>query len=244
MKKCKRWITVLLISVMCLSLCGCQDLEDMRAAHARWQDDGSILWNGDTYRELENVPEEMQIYVGQLIHLTDADVPVLLSETFGSWLEVDANGVLLQRYANGKEHYYCRDDQYDEIAKYLSAGIDYDSYFYNYWDYRMDDPSAKLFYYLTDEEYDVMEMLQATLEFAVIDNNFFYNYSEDEYSVLLGKCDERHLFTEEHVLEILYKNGSFYLVKMGEIAEVPTEYYPTMKSIVKTFYKAEIDPFK
>ena len=177
MRKCKRWIAVLLISVMCLSLCGCQDLEDMRAAHARWQDDGSILWNGDTYRELENVPEEMQIYVGQLIHLTDADVPVLLSETFGSWLEVDASGVLLQRYANGKEHYYCRDDQYDEIAEYLSAGIGYDSYFYNYWDYRMDDLSAKLFYYLTDEEYDVMETLQATLEFAAIDNNFFYNYS-------------------------------------------------------------------
>ena len=50
MKTRKRWIALLAALMMCLSLCGCQELDDMRATHAFWQEDGSILWNGNVSR--------------------------------------------------------------------------------------------------------------------------------------------------------------------------------------------------
>ena len=93
-------------------------------------------------------------------------------------------------------------------------------------------------YYLTDAQYEVIEILRTTLEFVAVDGKY-YSCEADEYSVYLGQCDERHLFNNDHVLEILHENGTFYLVEMGEIAEVPIDYYDDMKSIVKTYYKAK-----
>jgi hypothetical protein len=77
MKKSKRWIALLLALLLCTSLCGCRELEDMRATHAVWQEDGTILWDGVVYRELQNVPEEYQHYVNGTIFVTETDVPVL-----------------------------------------------------------------------------------------------------------------------------------------------------------------------
>jgi hypothetical protein len=59
MKNSKRWIALLLALLLCASLCGCTELETMRANHAVWQEDGSILWDGVVYRELANVPDEL-----------------------------------------------------------------------------------------------------------------------------------------------------------------------------------------
>ena len=241
MKKCKRWIAVVLVVMLCLPLCGCQsNLEDMRAAHAVWQEDGSILWNGNVYRELPNVPEGLEYYYGETIYVTEADVPVLLSEMFGQNFTVDSDGVLIHSwYWKGDEAYFCREDEYTEILEYLLQEVKLDTYFYTYWDQSSDNWLEK-YYYLTDEQREWIEDLTATLTFTLMDEDFYLDFEHDEYSVVLGKCDEKHLFSEYHVLEIVYKQGKFYLAMEGTVAEVPTEQYSAIRGIVKTFYKAEI----
>ena len=91
MKKMKRWIALLVALLMCLSLCGCQALDDMRATHAVYQEDGSILWNDVVYRKLENVDQIDVLDVSYdyaWIYVTESDVPVLLINWFGEEFDV------------------------------------------------------------------------------------------------------------------------------------------------------------
>lgn len=244
MKRMKRIATLLVTLLMCLSLCGCQALEDMRAAHAVWQEDGSLKWNGNVYRLLENVPDELQFYSGDTVWVTDADVPVLLSEVYGVAFDVDIEGVLMCAWdwEETSKTYYCREDQYDDLVAYLQQSVEMDMYFYSYWDYTVDGYAD---YYLTSEQQSIIDDLLATSSFTVVmDKDFYYYDLAGEYCLTLNKCDEKHLFSEYYVLEIVWKDGRFYLVTPDNcIGEVPTEYYDVMNEIAKAYYEAEVEPY-
>lgn len=245
MKKCKRWIAVLLISVMCLSLCGCQDLEDMRAAHALWQEDGSILWNGDVYRLIENVPESHGILYGMReVYVTEADVPVLLSQMMGNRFDVTANEVILSLNGwDGGRAFYCREDRYDFMAEHL-RNLELVAYYYTYWFYDADAGSREEYYYLSEVQGNTINRLINTLVFTVLDEDFYYSFDENDFSVVLGKCDDEHLFGEDYIMEIVRKNGQFYLVTPDNyFAQVPSKYDDIMKTIVSVYYNEEVKPY-
>lgn len=241
MKKAKRLIAFFFTMLLCLSLCGCQDLEEMRAAHAFWQEDGSIKWNGDIYLPLEGVPEELDFTYASSIKVTEEDVPVLLSEMLGDTLSVNITGVLLHNWGCDEEVYFCREDAYDAMMAYLKQGIEMDTYYYTYWEDYNDDNEE--YYYLTEEQGRVIDELMSTLSFEELDDEFYSSLDVDEYTVSLGRCDENHWFTETYVLEIAWQNGAFHLIDDdNQIGRVPAEYNATMRSIVKAYYKAEIAP--
>ncbi len=244
MKKAKRVTALLLTVLMCLSLCGCQNLEDMRATQAFWQEDGSIKWNGYKYLPLEGVPENIDFVYTSSIQVTKADVPVLLSGMFGDTFSVDKSGVLLHSWVYGADEIcFCREDQYDYMVEYLQQGIEMNTYFYTYWTDDDDDDDQK-FYYLTKEQQSVIDDLMDTVNFTDMDKDFYASLGVDEYSLTLGMCDEKHWFTNEHVLEIVWKDGKFYLVTQeAHVGEVPTDDYDVMRTIVKAYYKAEIEPY-
>lgn len=242
MKKAKRWTALLLMVLMCLSLCGCQNLEDMRAAHAFWQEDGSIKWNGNVYLPLTGVPEGFLFFYEQTVHVTEPDVPVLLSDTLGESFTVDEKGVILHSWNwDGAETYFCREDKYDYIMEYLQEDIGLTTYYYSYWpDYDADEE----YYYLSETQGNTIDRLMVTLDFAVMDEEFYYSFEAEDFSVTLGKCDEEHLFSDVHILEIAQKGGQFYLITPDEyIAEVPAEYGDIMKIIVSVYYNAEVKPY-
>lgn len=243
MKKAKRIVALLLTVIMCLSLCGCQNLEDMRAAHAFWQEDGSIKWNGNVYLPLKDVPKEMRFAHGSSVCVTEKDVPVLLSGIFGDTFNADPSGVLLcTMYYGEDEAYYCREDQYAYILEYLQQGVELNVLFYTYWkDYDADNPAL---YYLTEEQQKTIGDLLNTVQFAAVGSDFYESFDVDEYSLSLSVCDEKHWFIKESVLEIAWKDDKFYLVSPEQtIGEVPTEDYDVLRSIVRAYYKAEIEPY-
>lgn len=243
MKKCKRWIVMALASVLCLSLCGCQKLDDMRAVHAVWQEDGSILWNGDVYRQLEDVPESLQFYVDQTVMVTESDVPVLLSDLLGDSFTVDDSGVLMHNWHwNGGETWFCREDKYEEMAEYFRLEVELDTYFYAYWPEKNGDVKQQ-HYYLSEEEKAVIDTLLNEADFTDPGNILYGPFEETEFMVVLGRCDGKHLFAEHYVVEIVSKQEGYYLFSGGLLAPVPTSYNALFEQIVANYYEWEVLPY-
>lgn len=239
MKKWKRWLVLALATVLCLSLCGCEELEIMRAEHAVWQEDGSILWNGNVYRKLENV-ENVDVldisYDYAWIYVTEPDVPVLLSTWFGEEFDVCGNGTLLERYdyrlAEDKTVWYCREDVYDETAALLEKGIEMTTYFYEYYNYSTDDFER---YYLTKEQSEAVNTVFATVESefaAVFEEPFIYEI--DFYA-----CDDSHRF-ESDVEMYMYKTEfGYYLEYDYLVYVVPEEYHDIFDGIWRAYLTNE-----
>lgn len=243
MRSTKRWIALALAVLMCLSLCGCQALEDMRAAHAVWQEDGSILWNGQVYRPLENVPEEFQFHIEQWIMVTEPDVPVLLSDLAGDGWSVDADGILMHnRNYNGEEVYFCREDKHEEMLNYFQTNIELDTYFYNYWP-EEDGEVEEAVYYLSDAEKAAVDSVLNWADFVEVDDDYYYSFEDDEFSVMLGRCDGKHLFAEYHAVEIVSKRDGYYLFVNEMLAKVPSEYDAIFAEIVADYYTWEVLPY-
>ena len=75
-KRSKRIFCLLTAIVLCFSLTACNELDEMRATHAIKQEDGSILWNGHTYRALEEYYGECKIDYDKTVYVTDPEVPL------------------------------------------------------------------------------------------------------------------------------------------------------------------------
>lgn len=243
MKKYKRWIAIALVFMLCLSLCGCQKLEDMRAVHATWQEDGTILWNGNVYRQIEDVPDTLQFYVEQEVLVTESDVPVLLSDILGTGFTVDKDGVLMHNWSwKGDETWFCREDKYEEMATYFQMEVEMDTYFYTYWP-EENGRSKETHYYLSDEEKNAIDTLLNELDFDEPEDDFFNTFEMTEFCVTLGRCDGKHLFAEHYVVEIVSKQEGYYLFSDGLLARVPDSYYSLFEKIVADYFEWEVLPY-
>lgn len=240
MKKCKRWIAVLLVVVLCLPLCSCQRLDEMRAAHAVWQEDGSIKWDGNVYRKLADSPKISIICDPTTIWLTEEDVPVLLSETIGEYCRISRNRVILIVPGLEGEVLYCREDMCDFMTEHLK-NPELTTYYYNCWDHESDEEH---YYYLSVTQGSTIDQLITELEFVDVDGEFYYDVTANDFRVMLGKCDSERLFGANYVLEIVRKSGTFYLMTPDEqIAQVPSKYDDIMKIIVSVYYNETVRPY-
>ena len=237
MKKWKRWIAIVLVSLLCLSLCGCQRLEDMRAVHAVWQEDGNILWDGNVYHKLE-VDTSLEnfdftyAYDYRCIYVTEADVPVLLSNWFGDLVDVRANGMVLEYYnyrlLEEEYQFYCREDVYDEVVRDLTMGVQLNTYFYPYYDFDSDESKR---YYLTEEQANTMHRIlttvtpvtRATLEESIQD------------ALYLSICDENRRFEQDTDKCLLVTESCYCIESYGDIYIVPMEYTAMFAEIWKAY---------
>lgn len=244
MRKWKRWLVLTLTAVLCLALCGCDELETMRAEHGLWQEDGSILWNGAVYRNVD-VPQDLDgIYGYGVVNVTEPDVPVLLSAWFGEEYNVSKDGVLLYQYDwDGHRTFYCREDQYNEMSQYLNKQeqtMQY--YYYEYYD-ENDDWST---YFLTEEESDAVNQVVLGVMPRPVSEY------EDEpilYSLNLWPCDEKHLFSESKCLQVWVLEDGYLLVPdtiegYEQAYVVPQYYKDVFDGIVKTYYDADVARFE
>lgn len=236
MKTCKRWIAVLLAVLMCLSLCGCQALEDMRAAQAVYQEDGSILWNGQVYRMLGDTASRGDIYIvgdNQNVYVTQKDVPVLLSEFFGEPYDVCADGTLLESYTwDGGYIMYCREDVYDATAEYLKNGFQLDTYFYSYYDEETYDGNN---YYLTEYQTNAVNDVLANVIPAPLETY------EDEAiwdSLYLNGCDESHRFSQNYLMDLWITEDGYFLVVEEDVYPVPEAYNGIFNDITKAYVES------
>lgn len=235
MKSCKRWIALFVALMMCLSLCGCQVLEDMRAAHAVYQEDGSILWNGNVYRQLANVElrdEINMVYEYQTVFVTTADVPVLLSDLMGEQYDVCADGTLLEsNYWNEGYTLYCREDVYEETAACLQNGIEIDTYYYGYWN----EEDEYVNYYLTEYQANTVNDVLTTVMPSA------YEEYEDVgiwNSLYLSGCDESRRFSKDYLLDLWITESGYIIIADEGTYLVPEAYNPIFNDITKLYVEA------
>lgn len=120
MKKYVKIIALVLsVFTFCTILCSCDALDEMRDKQAFWQKDGSILYNGNTYvklpvyKELNYKAYDHESY----IHITEKDVPVLLSSEFGSYRNITKDGVVI----DGNGELYALAGNYAQVLKEADA---------------------------------------------------------------------------------------------------------------------------
>lgn len=232
MKKWKRAIAFALAMVLCLSLCGCSELENMRAAHAFWQEDGTILWEGNVYRKLDDVPEYASVVISNFdVYVTEPDVPVLLSDLMGEPYSVSQDKVLLCSWDWDGRAYYCREDKYEEIQQSLENGFEIDTYYYEYYTVDDDDNYGYDYYYLSELETNTIRRILVSVMPLPYDDYSKYVAHE----IYLSGCDASHQFSEEYLLDIWITEDGYYLLKDELVYTVPIEYYDIFEGIVKAY---------
>ncbi len=246
MKK-KTKILALLIAVvmMCLCLGGCDELDDLKSKQAYWTNDksiDSITYNGEIYKLLnfkETTPYtlyNLDYSLDNYINVTEKDVPVLLSNAYGSSLQTHKDGTFLEGYIydpfnesnptlynNGRDVMYCKEELYDEISKTLEDGIKYTNYGYSTYSY--DDT--------TDEE--IFEYIYLSQEACDVINDVLENV-EPEYTSYKGEfvvtldviSEDKYFATTNYNYEIVYEYESFektyYITSFMQTTEDYTYY--------------------
>ena len=205
----------LTVAAFALLFTGCDYLDQMRANHAILSEDReTISFRGETYRKL---PTHESIYVSSSygyeydnISVTDADVPVLLSETechsseydkskdifsVYLWDFVDSSGLTTEYIlSDDSTHYYCNEKDYDKYVEALSsnelncAGIEFEVVEAYGWYYTLEvlseDFTKEIFEYISNPE----KMSEATYEEICYQFEFADTLQSGIY-----KCDENAL---------------------------------------------------
>lgn len=223
MKKWKRLLVLLMTVALCLSLCGCRELDDMKARHATWMEDGNILWNGHTYIPLYNTfdeenyafVEELNFNDSEVIHITKPDVPVLLSETMGTNGYTGAGGLLVEvnRYVpsiHADMEYtntvYCRADMYSWTMDALQNGYEIQEYGYYYYDYDTGEEKRGT---LNAAQQQAIETVLNTVDPITSEGGEYYAYYDCSLSITAYST--AHLFSQE-IGELVYDNGVYSIM--------------------------------
>ena len=243
MKKLKRLFALCLPFVLlCLCTTGCNAIDEMRAHHGVYAENGNVIIMGETqYRRL---PHNEYLAATNAspdrIYVTDKDVPVLLSDMLGAAFRSYNDGLLLQSSAYGEERYYCRTDKYDELAARLEEGFNPTGYCYRYTKFNAETQEfTEHTYLLTKEEEEAIRYVLANVEgvardeYARYDNDFsitLYAYSDD---MLLQK----YAYTIERTF------NSYYLVEYDNAMDiaytVPYNKYTVFDAICKSKLEAD-----
>lgn len=179
-KNIKFSVLIIALLMLCLCLTGCSELDTMREQQAFWTEKGSIdsiTYNGIEYKKLPGYePPAPTGHQFQPVFVTDADVPVLLSNELSTYMDLSDDGNFLTGFVTmtpehdvitmytpltntsyssyeGGDATYCKADIYDEVVAKIEEGIEYTSYGYEYWVFNEEtDTHDYKYYFLTDEE--------------------------------------------------------------------------------------------
>lgn len=204
-KAIKIGIVLLILSVMCMSLCSCQALDDMRNNQAFWTDTSKeeITYNGTNYKYIPvSLTTELypcDVYDSQLyLYITEKDVPVLLSSTGdNATISYDKNIITRYSESGASNVYYVEESMYDEVIddiknnkfdnycvyQYVQTELQDHSYDYSF-EYRM----------LNEEEQKAVEDVLENVKPVIIED---YSYSLYSYGADIQKCDKNGLFCRQ-----------------------------------------------
>ena len=229
MKQLKRFLLVILCLAMCVSLCACSELDEMRAHQAFMQEDGTLLWGGEVYKSLPSFERELMLsfdYEFDAINITDLDVPVFLSNRIRKTVAYSyGDGLLLEDINQWTGGYYCREDRYEEFLAAVLMEAPMTKCYFEYYD----ENHNEVYYILSDEE---MATIEAAFEASTVVNS----RDVDAFRALsLFRCTEDEFF-REYYITIEYGDDTYYLNEHlgNETAfhEVPEEYHSTFAKFV------------
>ena len=202
MKKYIKLISVMLLAtLMCLMFCSCKELDKMREDHAVWGNDARtvIVFQNAEYKLLPacNDLSLMPDVKNSRGVVTEPDVPVLLSSTYGQSMSISKNKEMLvsghweNDYKCNKV--YCRTDLYDKMVSAIES-YEMNRYCVSESIYWYDEVSGigrgmSVYRLLSEESIQIIKDALASDGRAM--NNYAYNGYE------LYFCDETLQFVAE-----------------------------------------------
>ncbi len=112
---------VLCVGLICTAFCGCVDLDELRAKHAVYNDDGTLLLNEKTYYPVNFQADGMNLSVSNydtMVYVTPPDVPVLLASSMGDYYEINESGSII---FNGSTM-FCVEELLEKVGQIVEGG--------------------------------------------------------------------------------------------------------------------------
>ena len=227
MKKYFKPAALLVLLVMiCSVFSSCNALDEMRKSHAFWnnEDKTEILYNGEVYKKLSG-SEDFLItdhigYSNGYAYVTEKDVPLLLSDLLGTWIDVYHDGKLLQV---GYQDSYYLESEYDEyLEKIKNTKFD---------KFRVFNSFSEKYELLSDEDSQIIIDIITQSEIVEITNYDFVYLGE------IWRCDADMYFVSEK-FELLKDPDGYYLgIGYTEYCyKVPEEMTERFEKIAKAYF--------
>ena len=235
----KHWIKrislLLLLGVLLLSLCGCDDLDRMRSLQVFLEKDGSFYHEGTHYVQLDanDYFNPVSNYTRNF-YLTEADVPVLLSSEFAvGHLQFTEDG----RFCRDVYHsnrWFCAEDLFEEIQAKNQKPFVPDTVFYEYYIYTGQGNYEKKLYFLSPEEIAAVDAVRST-EPLKLSDGMYISY---DWGLGLTAATEDLLFQRGG--PSVFKTYNAYYLEIEEdygvtTYQVPEAYNETFDHILKAY---------
>ena len=238
MKKALRILCLITVTVIvCLSLSGCTLIDEMRDAHAFWSKDNTIKYGEYEYKLLpasETLKPVFNAY--NSVYVTDEEVPVLLSSSFGQNYYVSDDGIFL--FTDMEDGYicYCRNDRYDEILQKITNGFEPESYCYSYYDY---ENTEDTYYVFSETEVEAVNNVVKSVIPTVMPEAATLDY---DYIVSIEACS-KDLFFRTYIADICITDNKYYVVVTEDentlLYQVSGELQETFEKIMKAAVDSE-----
>ena len=224
----KKALVCILVAGICLSLSSCKYIDEMRKSHAVFvnEEKTQIMLNSNLYKEVDGrwIMDVQPLGEIGTVHLTEKDVPVLLSREKGEWCDSKLDDRLISynecieeenEYDDYKEHLYCREDYIEEFNR-LKKEIALDSY------------CIEKF----NENYEIVptlltktqtEAIESVLKTYAVKMDYDTCYNLFEHSETVYKCNSDATWGTDFLLVHKSEEGDYYLEKFAE--EYPQEDY-------------------
>ena len=230
MKKVRRIFVLLAVFVLCLSFCGCDTLEELRAARAIFTESDSIkLQDGTEYILLPDCQELTPVFTEyETVYLVEEELPLLLTVFSDNYATKSDDGLFLQTFSEAGAQFYCRSDCYDSILERIQGGFVAASYCYYCFDYETGEQSIAT---LLPTQAEAIDRVLATQEPETLPTGASLNY---ESYVDLYLCAEDRLFLKDTV-DIAFADGAYYVISNGNVNtfySVPAELSATFETIM------------
>lgn len=238
-KNLKRFSVLLLTLSLLFALCGCDALDEMRQRQAFVNEDGTITWQGNIYKELPyseflnpDTSYENRVYA------TKPDVPVLLADmNHERSFEATEDKKVLSGYYGGEEYCYCLESIYDELCARINAPFEPEVVCYDYSVYNEETNEMDMKYYtLTQEQVDAIRLIVETEEPTVLADGM---YMDTMNHIWLDECSADRLFSRRTMQISLSASGNtYYLTLYTDDGEVLFTVPSGCNDIFGDIYKA------
>ena len=223
----KKVISLIAILAICLSLCGCGLLDDLRESRATVDAEGNIQLNdGAVYKPLPACKELSPAFDEmKMVYVVESEVPLLLTSMIGEYFDLSDDGKFLQNYLDGESIFYCRADVYDSVLDRIMNGFAPNTCCYWYYDYSM---GKVLAYTLTEAQLEAVNQVCLTQEPQILPSAASMNW---DYWVTLTMCTDDLLFMKE-LVDICMVEGKWYVV---DESGVDTIFYTVPEELTSVF---------
>lgn len=235
MKTMKRILSLTVLLALCLSLCGCNALDNLRASRATMPREGLIrLQDGTEYKRLPECEEFYPDYrEAEEIYIVEDDLPLLLT-TWGTYANKTKDGRFIKTYTGSEPGFYCRSDLYESLVARIEQGFTPEVYCYSYYDPEAGEYGEEVLYELTPIQKEAVDRVYTTQTPEKLPAVARLEY-EDRADLFMYSAD--HLFRQDTV-DICTMKGEYYLLTNdNSLYTVPEELRPIFADIMESLTK-------